>query len=151
MFWLDARTIGHAVVEGDEDKLTSLYAISVKYDSASSKDVTVSDKPTLIGKFPTSSAANLRYSEKANMLVFSDYVYSDGVIENVKSKDKAWETRGNTANVYDATYVRHWDTWVGPKKSSLFSVSLVKTPNSSWELGTDFVNLLAKATGHVRC
>lgn len=144
-FWLDARTVGYAVVEGEEDKRTSLYVVSVKYEAGITKET-----PILLGKFPTSSGANFRYSKKAGILVFSDYVYSDGDLAAVKEHDKAWEDRGNSAYVFDNTYERHWDTWVGPKRSSLFSVGLVQSPDKSWKLETKFVNLL-HGTDHVSC
>jgi hypothetical protein len=43
---------------------------------------------------------------------------------------------------------RHWDTWVGPKRSSLFTVSLSKDSDDKWSLGSEFINVL-KGTGHV--
>lgn len=145
-FWLDSRTVGHAVAEGeDKDKVTTLYAISVKYETEYSL---VPEAPVLVGKFPTSTAANFKYATKAGVLVFSDYVYSDGDLAAVKKHDEAWENKGDTAYVFDDTYERHWDTWVGPKRSSLFSVTLSKSPDKTWVFGSEFVNLL-KGTGHV--
>lgn len=81
-------------------------------------------------------------------LVFSDYVYPDGNLTSVKENDEAWENRGTSAMVYDTTFVRHWDTWVGPKSSSLFAVQLAKGSDEKWELATEFVNPL-NGTGHV--
>ncbi|KAJ7795616.1 Alpha/Beta hydrolase protein [Mycena olivaceomarginata] len=49
--------------------------------------------------------------------------------------------------VFDETYERHWDTWAGPKTSSLFSVQLGRGADGKWTLGTEFPNLL-KGTGH---
>ncbi|TFY59295.1 hypothetical protein EVJ58_g5864, partial [Rhodofomes roseus] len=148
-FWLDSRTVGHAVAEGeDKDKVTTLYAISVKYEADSSgAPLSVPEAPVLVGKFPTSTASSFKYSAKAGVLVFSDYVHSDGVLENVKKHDEAWENRGDTAYVFDETFERHWDTWVGPKRSSLFSVTLSQSPDTTWVFGSEFVNLL-KGTSH---
>ncbi|CCM03548.1 uncharacterized protein FIBRA_05684 [Fibroporia radiculosa] len=148
-FWLDARTLAHAVAEGDDnDKVTALYAISVKYEADSSAGIlSVPDSPKLIGKFPTSTATNFKYSDKANTLVFSDLVHADGDLTAAKKNDEAWENRGYSAFVYDETYERHWDTWMGPKRPSLFSVTLSHTPGKDWQFGTDFVNLL-NGTGH---
>lgn len=148
-FWLDDRTLAHAVAEGDDnDKVINLYAISVKVESAGSSSLSLPDPPVLIGKFPTDSATNFRYSLDAGTLVFSDLVHTDGDLNKVKQNDDAWKNRGDSAFVYDDTYERHWDKWVGPKRSSLFSVKLAKDINGKWELGTDFANLL-KGTDHV--
>ncbi|KAI9058154.1 alpha/beta-hydrolase [Trametes sanguinea] len=147
-FWLDSRTLGHAVAEGsDKDKVINLYAISLKVDTGSPAITTFPNSPVHIGKFPTASATNFRYSAKAGVLVFSDYVHPDGDLKKVKENDEAWENRGDTAFVYDETFERHWDTWIGPKRTSLFSVKLTKQSAGKWALGDDFVNLL-KGTGH---
>lgn len=146
-FWLDDRTIAHAVAEGsDKNKVISLYAISVKVET--SGGLKLPDSPALIGKFPTDTVTNFRYSAKAGVLVFSDLVHPDGDLKKAKENDKSWENRGDSAYVYDETFDRHWDTWVGPKRPSLFSVQLAKGADGKWALGTDFINLL-KGTGHV--
>jgi hypothetical protein len=67
----------------------------------------------------------------------------------LQEQDEAWEKRGNTALVYDATYERHWDKWTGPKQLSLFSVRLSVGSDRKWSLGSEFLNLLNDA-GHVR-
>ncbi|CDO77798.1 hypothetical protein BN946_scf184667.g1 [Trametes cinnabarina] len=147
-FWLDSRTLAHAVAEGaDREKVINLYAISLKVDTNSAAITTFPTSPVYIGKFPTSTATNFRYSAEAGILVFSDNVHADGDLKKVKENDEAWENRGDTAFVYDETFERHWDTWVVPKRSSLFSVKLAKEPGGKWVLGDDFVNLL-KGTDH---
>ncbi|KAJ7189841.1 Alpha/Beta hydrolase protein [Mycena pura] len=139
-FWLDSRTIGHAVE--DEAKL-NLYALDIKFD-VNSNALTAED-PVLIGSFPTTTATNFQYA--AGNLVFSDYVYLDGDLSTVKEQDEAWENRGNSAMVFDETYERHWDTWFGPKRSSLFSVALQRGVDQKWILASKFDNLL-RGTGH---
>jgi len=62
--------------------------------------------------------------------VFSDSVYEDGELKAAKEGDEAWQDRGTTAFVYDETYVRHWDTYRGPKHQSLFSVKLARIVGS---------------------
>jgi hypothetical protein len=147
-FWLDSRTVAH-VVESEEDKKLHLYSLTLKFETESCETVLANlEPPTLIGIFPTSSATNFRYSSASGNLVFSDYVYADGNISSVKMQDDAWNNRGTSALVYDSTYTRHWDHWVGPKSSSLFSVQLSKNPDNKWTLGSEFINLL-KDTGHV--
>ncbi|KAJ6559073.1 Alpha/Beta hydrolase protein [Mycena vulgaris] len=139
-FWLDTRTIGHAVEdEGNMD----LYAIDVRFET----NVLDSEPPALIGSFPTTTATNFQYSLSSGVLVFSDYVYADGNLSSVKEQDEAWENRGTTALVYDETFERHWDTWSGPKTTSLFSVRLRRDPDRKWVLAPEFDNLL-KGTGH---
>ncbi|KAG5635586.1 hypothetical protein H0H81_010732 [Sphagnurus paluster] len=142
VFWIQSRTIAH-VVEAD-DKL-EIFAVDINFQSESEGQggaLTASQSPVLIATLPNKSATNFRYSGTTGRLVFSDYVYPDGNLTSVKEHDEAWDARGNTAYVYDRTYVRHWDTWVGPKKLSLFSVSLAQGPDRKWVFGEDFTNLL---------
>ena len=105
-FWLDTRTIAHAVSEGEgNNEVLALYAYNVNY-----RDDTIyvaSENAPLIGKLPTNTATNFIYQPRQGMLVFSDNVYMDGNITNVKRQDEAWENRGNSALVYDKTYERH--------------------------------------------
>lgn len=123
--------------------------MSVEYEVESDVgSLRVPGPPTLIGKFPTASASNFKFASAAGVLVFSDDVYADGDLTTVKTQDKAWEERGDSALVYDETFERHWDHWIGPKRSSLFSVKLTKTAGGSWLLGDKFINLL-NGTGHV--
>jgi dipeptidyl aminopeptidase/acylaminoacyl peptidase len=77
--------------------------------------------------------------------VFSAYVYPDGLVETVKEQDTAYENRGNSGLVYDETFERQWDTWVGPKSKVLIGVSLAKV-GAKWVLGETYVNVL-KGTG----
>lgn len=151
-FWIDTRTIAQAVDEGEgKDKVKALYSWSVKFETENSGAfvLTTPESPVLIGKFPTSTAGNFKFDAKSEYLVFSDYVYPDGDLTKAKQQDEEWENRGDTAYVYDDTFDRHWDTWVGPKRSSLFSVALSKGPTGTWIFGDKFINLL-HGTGHVR-
>ena len=99
------------------------------------------ESPVLIGSFPEGvTPANFKYVPSAARLVFSAYVFEDGDLSTVKEQNEAYEKRGNTALVYDETYERHWDTWVGPKRSKLFTVKLAKDPSSGekegkWTIG----------------
>ena len=104
--------------------------------------------PTFIGTFPTTSAANFVYSPEARRLVFSAEVYEDGDLTTVNEHDREWADRGNTGFVYDAPYVRHWDRYVGPKRSVLFSVPLWQRLDGKWVLEAEWTNLL-RGTGHV--
>ncbi|KAH7925143.1 alpha/beta-hydrolase, partial [Leucogyrophana mollusca] len=138
VFWLDSRTIAHVVETGkDENKKQELYALAVNFDQST----LTSGAPVLVGAFPVTTAANFRYSAASGYLVFSAYVHADGDITKVEAHDKAYEARGNSALVYEETYERQWDTWVGPKHKALFTVRLYKE-QSSWVLGKDFTNTL---------
>jgi len=146
-FWLDSRTIA-LVVEAEEDKKQELHALPVTYE----KGFVSTGEPVLVGTFPVTTAADFRYSARAGALVFSAYVYADDDLAAVKENDEAYENRGDTALVYDQTFQRHWDTWVGPKHKSLFTVKLHKG-HGKYVLGDNFVNTL-KGTGlvwHVYC
>jgi hypothetical protein len=145
-FWLDSKTIGYVIEDKNEDKdhdsQSTLFAISISSPSAAGK-------PVPVGTFPSAVApANFQYSAKASILVFTAPVYADGDLLTVQEQDKAYKNRGNTAKVYDVTYARHWDEWVGPKKSTLFTVSIKKDASGKWQMGEEFGSPL-KGTGHV--
>ncbi|KAF7985586.1 hypothetical protein HWV62_3875 [Athelia sp. TMB] len=137
-FWLDSRTVAHAVRNEETDKL-ELYAVKVNYET----QFAAPGPPVLIATFPTATPTNFKYAAGSGKLVFSDYVYPDGNLTTVKAHDDEWETRGNSALVYDSGYERHWDTWVLPKKPSLFSVPLTLTEDRQWSLVEEFTNILA--------
>ncbi|KAG6332137.1 hypothetical protein ID866_6956 [Astraeus odoratus] len=134
-FWLDSRTIAH-VVEA-EGKKQDIYTLQVTYEEGPIS----TGEPNLIGSIPVTTAADFRYSSPSGVLVFSAYVRADGDLEAVRANDEAYENRGNTALVYDKTFERQWDTWVGPKHKSLFSVKLYKLQNK-YVLGSTFINVL---------
>ncbi|KAJ6559070.1 Alpha/Beta hydrolase protein [Mycena vulgaris] len=142
-FWLDSRTIGHAV-KGEAN--LDLYALTIDFESNFNFTPVLNSEPTLIGSFPTTTASNFKYSA-SGALVFADLVHADGNLSATKEQDEAWENRGTTALVYDDADVRVWDTWLGPKTASLFSVDLACRPDGTWKVGTSFDNLL-KGTGH---
>ncbi|KAJ3574733.1 hypothetical protein NP233_g1569 [Leucocoprinus birnbaumii] len=148
-FWLTGTTLAHAV-EGKSDNL-EIYAYecrgSYNAATASEEPLKISSEGTLIGSIPSKTATNFRYNPVSRHLVFSDNVYADGNISTIKEQDEAWENRGNSAYVYDDTYVRHWDTWIGPKKAQLFSVLLQLNPDRAWKMGQEFHAPL-KGTGH---
>ncbi|KAG2028627.1 hypothetical protein BDR03DRAFT_1019557, partial [Suillus americanus] len=135
-FWLDSRTIAHIVTKDDTQ---SLYTIPISTSPLSS------DLSSHVGSFPITTASAFRYNPSAQRLVFSAYVYPDGLVETVKEQDKAYENRGNSGLVYDETFERQWDTWVGPKSKALVGVSLAKV-GVKWVLGETYVNVL-KGTG----
>ncbi|KAG2147486.1 Alpha/Beta hydrolase protein [Suillus bovinus] len=135
-FWLDSRTIAHIVTKDDTQ---SLYTIPISTSPLSS------DLSSYVGSFPITTASAFRYSPSAQRLMFSAYVYPDGLVETVKEQDTAYENRGNSGLVYDETFERQWDTWVGPKSKALIGVSLAKV-GAKWVLGETYVNVL-KGTG----
>lgn len=119
---------------------------SVNTDSDKSPGVT---PPVLVGTIPSNSAANFRYNVETRILVFSAYVYPDGNLTTVKEKDKEWEERGNSAYVYDTTYVRHWDVWQGNKGQQLFSIHLSQGEGGVWQLGDNGFKSPLRGTKHV--
>jgi hypothetical protein len=150
VFWLDARTVGHVVASEDET-VQELYAVSVKVEAETEGGAAVlstPEPPTLVGHLPTSPgspAGNFVYRPAAGALVFSAYVYGDYDLSTVKEQDDAYEGRGNTGLVYDETFVRHWDTWVGPKRQALFVGRLAKGADGKWTLGDAFNSPLKPA------
>ncbi|KAI5983492.1 alpha beta-hydrolase [Pisolithus albus] len=127
-FWIDSP-------EGE--KKQDIFAVLVTYEQGS---VTIGE-PVLVGSLPVTTAADFRYSSSSGVLVFSAYVHADGDLESVTANDEAYDNRGNTALVYDQTFERQWDTWVGPKHKSLFTVKLHKD-HGKYVLGNSFTNVL---------
>lgn len=131
---------------------SDLYAHNLNLDLAFSdspleaeKDYTSRSK---IGSIPSTTANNFRFNPTTGILVFSAYVYPDGELRTVGDQDREWEERGDSALVYDTTYVRHWDAWQGRKGPQLFSVKIEKEGEGNWKLGENFTNPL-KGTKHV--
>ncbi|KAF8527343.1 alpha/beta-hydrolase [Gautieria morchelliformis] len=143
-FWLDARTVGH-VISGKDGRPQQLHAVSLKYEDDSV--AFASNAPVLVGTFPASGLANFKYSAAGGTLVFSAYVWPDVDLTTIQKQDAAFENRGTSALVYDQTYARHWDTWIGPKRSTLFSVGLKKAEDGKWFLRDKYIAPL-KGTGH---
>jgi len=141
-FWIKSRTVAHVV---EADGALEVYAVDIKFETESEGQagaLELPEPPVLIAKLPNKSATNFRYSATTGHLVFSDSVWPDGNLTSVKEQDEAWNVRGNTAYVYDKTYERHWDTWVGNKKQSLFSVRLYQDPDRKWVFEEQYTNLL---------
>ncbi|KAN0087536.1 Merops: S09.UPW [Tylopilus felleus] len=136
-FWLDARTIAHVVETGEDNKKQQLFVIPV---TLTGNSISVGES-ILVGSFPVTTAADFRYAHSAGILVFAAYVHADGDLKAVKDNDEKYENRGNSALVYDSTFERQWDTWVGPKHKSLFTVPLYKD-QGKFVLGDDFTNAL---------
>ena len=150
-FWLSSRTFAH-VVESQDGSEIFTYDINVDNISSfnSSHQIPTSHtSPVNIVKIPSTTAANFRFNPITSTLVFSSYVYPDGNLSSVADQDKEWEERGNTALVYDATYVRHWDVWQGKKGPQLFGVRIQKESGGAWKVDKEFASPLM-GTKHVR-
>jgi hypothetical protein len=80
--------------------------------------------------------------------VFSAAIYDDFDLEKVDEHDRELEERGHTGLVYDHPNVRNIDTWHGPKRPSLFTVTLKKA-EEGWKLGASY-NAPLKSVKHVR-
>ncbi|KAH6912711.1 Alpha/Beta hydrolase protein [Coprinopsis sp. MPI-PUGE-AT-0042] len=145
VFWLDSRTIANVVPGSEGSDGAELHALDISFDTAALKVEAVGE-PQIVGTFPTNSPANFVYKPDAAYLVFSENVYEDGNLTTVNEQDEAWKNRGTTGLVYDATFERHWDEWIGPKSAQLFSVALAKE-DGKWKLGADY-NSPLHGTGH---
>jgi hypothetical protein len=147
-FWLDGRTLGHVVEgKGDAKDTQELWAVSVEYADSI---IRILEPSTLIGVFPsTTKLENFKYSAKASVLVFSATTFDDFSLNSVKRRNTEYENRGHTAMIYDKLFVRHWDTWMGPTKASLFAIDLTRNSEGKWYLGEEAWSL-QKDTGHVR-
>ena len=96
----------------------------------------------LLGKSPTASLSCFRYAAKAGALVSSDNVYQDGDLTKASEDDEQWQGRGHTALICDDTFVRHWNTWTGPKRPSLFTAKLVENAEGNRYFGDTFFNVV---------
>lgn len=134
------------VVESQDG--SDLYAHDLDLNVVFSEDAKGHTSPSKIGSIPSSTASNFRLDPTGGFLVFSANVYPDGDLKTVGDQDKEWEERGNSALVYDTTYVRHWDVWQGRKSPQLFSVKIEKGDDGNWKLGENFTSPL-KGTRHV--
>ncbi|CAG7853281.1 Dipeptidyl-peptidase 5; AltName: Full=Dipeptidyl-peptidase V; Short=DPP V; Short=DppV; Flags: Precursor [Serendipita indica DSM 11827] len=138
VFWIDSHTL---VKVTEDDGVQTLEALDV---ATKGKHVTVTHAGT-IGSLPKGiSADNFQFTKKGHLLVFSALVYPDYDLETVAKQDEEYEARGTTAYVFDDTFVRHWDTWRGPKKSRLFGVTLSKE-KETWRLGKNFYRPLLES------
>ncbi|PWN49301.1 alpha/beta-hydrolase [Violaceomyces palustris] len=102
-----------------------------------------------IGAFPApvDNIQIVRVSDTSAVLVFSASVYDDGKLENVLAHDQSEiEQEWNRVKVYEDAMVRHWDTWVNPRKRyQLFSVELSKKKEgfeTTWHFNSGFRNLM---------
>lgn len=150
-FWLSSRTFAHVTKSQDGSEI---YTYDITVDEISSfnssyRIPTNYTSPVKIGRIPSKTAANFRFNPTTSTLVFSSYVYPDGNLSVVAEKDKEWEGRGNTALVYDTTYVRHWDIWQKNKGPQLFSAKIQKESGGGWKLDGEFASPLM-GTRHVK-
>ncbi|KAF8333551.1 alpha/beta-hydrolase [Cantharellus anzutake] len=142
-FWLDSRTIGY-VKTSEASNQQEIYAVSLQHSTGGSFEPV---SPTLVGKLPPgASAANFKYLVTQGTLVFSAYVYDDEDLDTVQDQDDTWKESKVTARAYDSLYVRHWDRYIGPKHSSLFTVRLHKE-NGVWSL-EEKIHAPLKGTRH---
>jgi hypothetical protein len=73
--------------------------------------------------------------------VFAADVYADTDLATVAAQDAAYSARGDSALVYDGSFMRHWDTWTGPKRTALFAVALARAGSTgAWALGASYVS-----------
>ena len=140
---MDDRTL--ALVSPGVDSGPELLAVSIKIDSSA---ISVTNR-NFVGTLPQVDAGNYQYSASAKMLVFSAYVYEDHNLTAVHERNKAFEERGNSALIYDNTFMRHWDTWRDKTRQALFSVGLFHDEKGVWILDKEYFAPLL-GTGHVR-
>lgn len=124
-----------------------LYALDVTHKD--NIDISISGERQYIGKIPSATASSFQYNPDSKHLVFSDMVYPDGNLTSVKEQDALFDSRGNSAYVYDSGIPRDFRGWIGPKRTHLFSVRLSRDNGGIWSLG-DVYHSPLKGTGHVR-
>ncbi len=97
----------------------------------------------------THALSNFKFIPARSTLAFSAYVYDDEDLDTVQLQDEEWKMSKITARAYDSLYVRHWDQYIGPKHSSLFTVQLNKE-SGAWTLSGK-IHALLNGTRHVSC
>ncbi|WRT66611.1 uncharacterized protein IL334_003570 [Kwoniella shivajii] len=139
--WLDSSTL--AYING-----SSLCSLTINYTVGSLPGTPLA-RPEEILTFPDGvDPTALRFEPKGGLLAFSGKVWKhSGDFEATGSFDKQWESRGDSALVYDDLFVRHWDEWRIPGR--VWTVGLTRLSNKAgvWGIFPDlrrpqFVNLL---------
>jgi len=96
-----------------------------------------------IVSFPI-EVGDLTYHAGSGTLAFTAWVWPDGDLTAVAEHDARFADRGDDGLVYDDLFVRHWDTWRGPKQSQIFHVDLNRANKSSSAKGR------WRSSGHFR-
>lgn len=77
-------------------------------------------------------------------LVFVGQANPDGSLYNPKTAPKKY----TSGLVYDSLFVRHWDKYIKPQKSTIFSV-LLSSKDGRYTFASDINNLLRPSSGLV--
>ncbi|KAF9162923.1 hypothetical protein DFQ26_003101 [Actinomortierella ambigua] len=110
------------------------------------KSVTGNGEPYALTTFPV-GIANVKYNQKAGLLVFSAPVYADGTLQGAKERDDELKTtKQDTGLAYDHLMVRHWDEFVQEKKNNIFVVKIKSDDKAAFAVDGEPINLL-KDTG----
>ncbi|EGG04338.1 dipeptidyl aminopeptidase V [Melampsora larici-populina 98AG31] len=125
----------------NEGKLIELWAINLE-----KKTNEKAYENYLVGKLPTtiSDLQSISLSKTSAILAFFAEVYAPYDHESIKKVDeieklKKDEDDGSSGMVYDALFVRRWDTWMNPhgKSSRVYFTQLSLTENLQWSLSSD--------------
>lgn len=89
---------------------------------------------------------DLTFHPASGVLAFTAWVHADGNLSTVRDQDARWAERGDDGQVYDSLFVRHWDSWRGPKVSQIFTVDLARGKHAGWA-PTGAIRAPVNATG----
>ncbi|KAL1411579.1 Dipeptidyl-peptidase 5 [Vanrija albida] len=130
VLWLSNETV--AYLNG-----SALYHFSVAPDS-SKRVIHLLDFPEGI------EPSAIQYNTESRTLAFSGAVWTENLdFEQTAAGDKAYANRGDTGQVYDDLFVRHWDTWRVPGRVYTIGTTVLRRRSDrSFESDHEFTNIL---------
>ncbi|KDQ31364.1 hypothetical protein PLEOSDRAFT_1102336 [Pleurotus ostreatus PC15] len=147
VFWLDSRTIAHvAHIETEESPYEQydLKALSLDLKDSSEGHTGYLRvlSSSLIATLPTLGALDFQYLPQAQRLVFYDQISKDGYFPAYGPEEEA-EQLEDPPPFFGSMFERLDDSDLDSRdeRPALLSVSLSKTDDGSWALGTDYIRL----------
>ncbi|KAJ1680427.1 dipeptidylpeptidase [Spiromyces aspiralis] len=113
--WLGPSTLSFLSTSKD-GKGSTLYGIRVRPGGDS---IVTASPPLRLAEFPV-AIDNLKYNPASSLLAFTAEVYPNSTLTETAEQDQLEKHRIDSAMVYDELWVRHWDTFVSPKRTQVF-------------------------------
>ncbi|KAJ1940805.1 dipeptidylpeptidase, partial [Linderina macrospora] len=94
---------------------------------------------------PPIDISSVKYLKQSGLLAFTADVYPDCALHKTRELQDAEKHKIDSAQIYDNLWPRHWNEWMGLRKSNLFTVSLSRTDGDSgdsdassvWKVGNE--------------
>ncbi|KAI8868647.1 hypothetical protein GQ42DRAFT_170581 [Ramicandelaber brevisporus] len=126
--WLDNATVAFLSARPESDSkdakkaLTQIWSVPIDGALAGGGQLT---KPKQLSNY-TLPVNNFVYNIPSGHLLLDFSVYPNTTLTETVARDAVQKARLDSAQIYDNLPFRIWDTWVGPKSSSLFLTKLSK-------------------------